>query len=36
MFGLNGTVGKIAEEVLETAEWSSAVFDHQTMSSRCQ
>ena len=33
--GLNGTAGKIDEEVLETAEWSSAVFDHQTVSSAC-
>ena len=34
--GPNGTAGKIAEEVLETAKWSFAVFDHQTVSSACQ
>lgn len=33
--GLDGTAGKIAEEVFETADWSSAVFDHQIVSSAC-
>lgn len=31
-----GTARKIAEEVLETAKWRFAVFDHQTVSSACQ